>query len=454
MLEEDWVRAYTDTRVRACSNPGTIQGSFLLGEPVMKNTRPSRRDLLKGLAASTFGAPLIIPSSALGDQTKAPASERVILGHIGVGGQGSGLFGDFQNCRGAQSVAIADAYKDRREARAKQCHGTAYADFRKLLDRKDIDAVIVATPDHWHVPVALAAARAGKDAYVEKPLGVSIEQDLTCRKVFQQFKRVFQYGTQQRSSAHCRIGCELVRSGRLGKIHTIEVIAPDGGAGGSTRVVPVPANLDYNMWIGPAPMKPFTADRCHPNGTYWIYDYSIGYLGGWGAHPLDIQIWGSDADLAGPFTVEGTGVIPTTGLYDTVYNWDVKIQLANGVTMTFKPGEDSTKFIGTDGWIDIRRRGIVGVEPKSLLEGKPRPGDGRLLNSPNHYQNFIDAVKSRGPTVSPLPDAVRSDIISHLCNIAIRLKRKITWDPKQEVIVGDEEAQKMTKRPMRAPWTL
>ena len=160
----------------------------------------------------------------------------------------------------------------------------------------------------------------------------------------------------QRSLPHCRFGCELVRSGRIGKVHTIEVIAPNGGAGGSTQVVPVPPNLDYDMWCGPAPVKPYTADRCHPPGTYWIYDYSIGYLGGWGAHPLDIMVWGSDADIAGPMTVEGTGVIPTEGLYDTVYNWDMKIQLGDGVKMTFKPGGDSTKFIGPDGWVRICAR--------------------------------------------------------------------------------------------------
>ncbi len=178
-------------------------------------------------------------------------------------------------------MATADAYKDRREAFARKIKGKAYGDFRELLARDDIDAVIVATPDHWHVPIAIAAARAKKDAYVEKPLGVSLEQDLACLKVFTENQRIFQYGTLQRSIAHCRLGCELVRSGRIGKVHTIEVIAPNGGAGGSTQVIPVPPNLDYEMWNGPAPVKPFTADRCQRPGTYWIYDYSIGYLGGW-----------------------------------------------------------------------------------------------------------------------------------------------------------------------------
>ena len=412
----------------------------------------SRRHLFQ-TAAAAAAVPYVIPSAALGNAAAPPPSERVGLGHIGVGNQGGGLFRAFQGCKGAQSVAISDAYKDRREAVAKMCKGTAYADFRDLLARKDVDAVIIATPDHWHVPMAIAAARAGKDAYVEKPLGVTIEECLAALKVFRETDRIFQYGTMQRSSAHCHFGCELVRNWKIGKVHTMEVIAPNGGAGGSIKQVPAPANLDFDMWTGPAPVRPFTADRPRPNGTYWIYDYSIGYLGGWGAHPLDIMVWGSDADMVGPVAVEGTGVIPAEGLYDTVYNWDMKIQMADGVKMTFLPGGDSTKFVGTEGWVRIWRGGID-AEPKSLLQTKISLNDMKLVQSKNHYQNFVDAVKNRATPVSNMADAVRSDIISHLSNIAVRLKRKITWDPKKETIVGDDEAVKMMRRQYRAPWGL
>lgn len=417
----------------------------------MSAPRISRRRLIA--AAGMGAAPYVITTAALGNAQQAAASERVTLGHIGTGGQGGFLFRMFQACKGCQSVAVADCYSDRREAYARMCKGKAYRDFREILARKDIDAVVVATPDHWHVPIALAAARAGKDTYVEKPLGVTVEECLAAKRVFAQTGRIFQYGTQQRSSAHCRFGCELVRSGRIGKVHTLEVVAPDGGSGGSTQVVPVPPNLDYEMWCGPSPVRPYTPDRCKPPGTYWIYDYSIGYLGGWGAHPLDILVWGCDADLAGPMTVEGTGIIPTEVLYDTVYHWDMKIEMAGGVKMTFKPGGDSTKFIGTDGWVRIWRGGID-AEPKSLLTSKIGPGDVHLVESNNHYQNFIDAVKSRKPPVSTLADAVRSDLISQLCNIAVRVKRKITWDPQQGTIVGDAEAARLMHRDMRSPWSL
>ncbi len=413
----------------------------------------SRRRFMQSAAAAA-AAPYVITSAALGNADTPPASERITLGHIGVGNRGGTgqLFSHFQDCKGVQSVAVADCYKERREGYARMIQGKSYQDFRELLARTDIDAVVVATPDHWHVPIAIAAARAKKDAYVEKPLGVSIEQDLACLKVFTENGRIFQYGTQQRSSPHFRIGCDLVRSGQIGKVHTIEVIAPNGSTGGSTQPAPVPPNFDYEMWCGPAPQKPYTTGRCHPPGTYWIYDYSIGYLGGWGAHPLDIMILGSDADIAGPITVEGTGAVPTEGLYDVVYNWDMKLQLGDGVAMTFKPGSDSTKFIGTEGWVRLWRGGID-AEPKSLLASKINPGDIRD-GGPAHCQNFIDAVKSRKPAVSPLDHTVRSDTISHLCNIAVRTKRKITWDPKTTTIVGDDDAAKMMHRDMRTPWTL
>ena len=418
----------------------------------MSNRRFTRRRFIES-AAAVAAAPYVIPSTALGNQETPPPSERVVLGHIGVGNRGRSLLRGFMNCRGAQSVAASDAYKSRRDACAEMIRGKAYADFRDLLAREDVDAVVIATQDHWHVPMAIAAAKAGKDAYVEKPLGISVEQNLLCRKTFRDKGRIFQYGTQQRSMPHCRFGCELVRSGRIGKVHTIEVIAPDGGAGGSTDEIPVPPDLDYDIWIGPAPTAPYTASRCNPPGTYWIYDYSIGYLAGWGAHPLDIMVWGSHADLAGPMEFEATGQIPAEGLYDTVFHWDAKVKMGDGVTMTFKPGGDSTKFIGPDGWVQIRRGGID-AEPKSLLESKIGPGDVHLLESPRHDQNFVDAVKSRQDPVSTIEHAVRSDVITHICDVAVRTGRKITWDPKQEIIVGDAEASKRLHRPMRAPWTL
>ncbi len=440
--------------------------------------RLTRRSVLKTAALASIAAPFVVPRSVFGTPEQAAPNDRITIGHIGTGNQGGHLFRALQTVGDAQSVAVADCFKERRDAYAEVCGGKTYADFREILDRDDIDCVVVATPDHWHVPIAIRAARAGKDAYVEKPLGLTIEQNLACAEVFKDEDRIFQYGTQQRSQKHCWYGCELLRRGILGEVHTIEVDAPDGHGGGSKAEVPIPAGFDYEMWVGPAPMKPYYEDRCRPDGTYMVYDQSIGYLGGWGAHPLDIMVWGSEADLSGPITVEGTGVYHENDLLDAVFNWDMKIKLGK-VDLIFKPGGDRTKFIGEKGWIEIRRRGITASDP-AFLEVKiepietriereddfggfaPRPGGAKaakkeslLHKSDNHYNDFVQAVKNHKQPASTLTDAVRSDNISQLCDIAVRTKEKIVWDPiEMKFLSASETAKKMFSRPMRAPWTI
>ncbi len=422
----------------------------------MRYGKLTRRDVLKAgcAAAAGFAMPTVIPSSALGNQETAAASERVTLGHIGVGGRGRFLFNlTQQHGQGIQSVAVADCYQDRRDSAAEVIKGKAYADFRDILARDDIDGVIVATPDHWHVPIAIMAARAGKGAYVEKPLGLTIEQTLACRQVFQEEKQVFQYGTQQREAEHQKFGRQLVLDGKLGQLKAIEVKAPNGGKGGSTEAAPVPAGLDYNMWLGPAPEVDYTVDRCKPPGTYWVYDQSIGYLAGWGAHPLDILVWCYQGDQTGPFSVEGTGVVPADGLYNAVIDWDMKLTMADGVKITFGAGSDSTKFIGSDANLELTRSSIR-TNPTELVD-KQLPGNNHGLNGAQHIQGFADAIREGGQTSSHVVDAMRSDIISHLCDIAVRTGEKITWDPKQQQLVGaSAEAGAMLSRPMRAPWTL
>jgi predicted dehydrogenase len=419
----------------------------------MRDLRLTRRSLLGG-AAGALAAPLVVPSSVLGADGATAPGERVTLGHIGVGGQGSHLFNAFRGCKGAQSVAVADCFKDRRESKAQQCGGTPYADLRELVARKDIDGVVIATADHWHVPAALLALRAGKDVYVEKPLGISVLHDQTIRKEVRDRKRIFQYGTQQRSqNQQDRKGCELVRNGKIGKITELHVTAPNGASGGSTEEIPVPPGLDYDMWLGPAPKAPYTKDRCTSGGSWHIYDHALGFIAGWGAHPLDQLVWGYDCHKAGVMEVEGTGRIPDKGLFNTVLDWDLKIAFANGVKMTFKAGGDNTRFVGTEGWVEVSRGGWK-TEPASLMQLELGPNDVRLVESRNHYQNFVDCIKSRKDPVSFIEDAVRSDVFSHLGDIAIRLKRKIRWDWEKEEILGDPEASKRLARPLRAPWTL
>jgi len=415
-----------------------------------------------------MAAPYTITSKALGDATTPPASERVTLGHIGVGGRGGGLLGGgFLPQPDVQCVAVCDPFQLKRERWAQlvdqhytsQAGGgtykgcAAYNDFRELLARDDIDGVVIATHDGWHVPIAIAAARAGKDAYVEKPLGMSVEQDIVCRETFQRYGAIFQYGTQQRSMAHCRVGCELIRNGRIGEVKSIEVVAPGGSGGGSTEPAPVPDDLDYDMWLGPAPYTPYTTDRCTTFASYFVYDNSLGYIAGWGAHPLDILDWAWGNDEMMPVEYEGTGVIPTEGLFNTITTWEVTCRYPNGVPMRFTSGSDLTKFIGSEGWVAISRGGLD-AEPKSLLSSVVAPDEVHLVQSSDHHRSFIEGIKTRTPAVSPVESAVRSDIISQLGDIAIRTGQRIKWDPKSEMIAGNDAACRMLSRPMRSPWRL
>lgn len=414
----------------------------------------TRRDALKSAMASAaaVAAPAVIPASALGRAGQAPPSERVRLGHIGVGARGRMLFSASQNRPNIQSVAVADCYQDRREELAARIEGEAYADFRRILDRDDIDGVVVATPDHWHVPIAILAAKAGKDVYLEKPLGLTIGQGLACKRVLEEEERVFQYGTQQRSAAHHHFGKDLVRSGKLGQLKAIEIRIPNGGRGGSNEHAPVPEGFDYDMWLGPAPEAPYTVDRCRPKGTYWVYDHSIGYLAGWGAHPLDVMVLCYDGDQAGPFTVEGTGVIPGEGLFNTVIDWDLKLKMADGVRVTVKPGSNSTKFIGVDGKLELSRHSIR-TFPENLRGDLPP--NNLMKNTVRQVQDFADCIRSRNPTKSPIADSLRSDIVSHLCDIAIRTGERITWDPASHSLTeGDSAARSMINRPARTPWDI
>jgi len=427
-------------------------------------TTVSRRAFLRraGTSAAVFAAPAIVPASALAQP--AP-SDRVHTGHIGVGGQGSGLLRGFMGLPMVTSVATADPVKSRREAAAhrvekfyagragrgsfKGCK--AYNDFRELLAREDIDAVVIATPDHWHVPIGIAAVQAGKDVYIEKPLGVSVAEDKAMREAVHRYGRIFQYGTQQRSfNTHCAFACELVRNGYLGDLKAVHVVAPNGATGGNPTPQPVPEGLDYEMWLGPAPYKPYCRDRVFNVGRWMCYDYALGFIAGWGAHPLDIAHWGYPHI---PVEYEGTGFIPTEGLYDTVVNWDVRGHYASGVEFTLKPGRDRTTFVGTEGWVAASRGGIA-AGPRSLLSVKIKPDEIHLLQDNHHYRNFANACISRKTPASDIDSAVQSDFMSHLGDICIREGRRIRWDPEAETIVGDPEAARRLVRTMREPWHL
>lgn len=441
----------------------------------------SRRDFLKtgAAAASALAFPAIVPSSVFG--RNAP-SNRIHLAGLGVGGRGNAVLAGFLQLPDQRILAVCDPYKDRRERTAasvnRQSGGdicTPYEDFRDVLSRDDIDAAIICSCDHWHVPLALHAVRAGLDVYVEKPLGVSLAWEWELRKAVRRCERVFQYGTQQRSMWWFRHACELVRNGYIGELERMDVWSPDVSddwddftvpRSGRTDVQPVPEGFNYDLWLGPAKEMPYNEDRCRREGSFHIYDYGIGFIAGWGAHPLDIAQWGAGMDHTSPVHYEGKGEIPTEGLLDTVSWWDVHCEYADGVTMHFMShrvaepivrkyrkrwSTHGTTFFGSDGWISVDRGGIEASDPR-LPDLTLAATDELLYRSTRHDRNFLDSVKSRRPTVSPLEAAIRSDTISHLSEQSIRLGRPIRWDPQAERAVGDPQLMSLLDRPTRQPW--
>ncbi len=432
----------------------------------------TRRSFLQK-ASAIAAAPYVITSAALGNQDRPAASERITIGYLGTGPRGLLNIREQLTCPDAQVVAVCDVWEHVRDgakqtvdAHYKNTDCRTYVDFREVIARDDIDAIGIASPDHWHVPMTVAAVKAGKDVCVEKPLGVSVEEDQICREVVNRYDRVFQYGTEARAMAACRLGAELVRNGRIGEIREIRVKSPDSAPGGSRTPKPVPVGLEYDLWLGPAPWRPYSG--CPDNGNSWyhVYDYSLGHIAGWAAHPLDLLQWAYDTHLTGPWEVEGTGQIDTKGCNDAVYDFDVDFRLANGVKMKlFAAGvkteedprlagrNDYAHLIGTEGWIALYYGGMM-CEPDSLSKSVLGPNDVRLPVSDGQERNFIKCVRTRETPVSNLDDAVRSDLISHVGNIAIRVGRKITWDPLTEQIINDEDASRHLTRAMRDPWSL
>jgi len=424
--------------------------------------------------AAAIGFSAIVPGTVFGRNGSTPPSDRVGVGLISCGNR-SGVSIDYKNYSKSQIVAVCDPRTDRRlKKKAENGNCADFSDFRDLLAMKDVDVVHISTADHWHVPISLAAARAGKDMYTEKPLGKSIEQDLRAKEIVDKYDRIFQYGAQQRSMVQVRMGIELVLNGHIGDVQQIYVWCPKGETGGSGKpVLPVPDGFDYDLWLGPAPQAPFSHDRCLEdsgrNGIFHIYDYAIGFMAGWGAHPVDMMQWW--ADNAGleeiPELYERYGELAVGGLFDTLTRWDVTCTYKNGLKMRFmdettanriKPHPSiknyhGTLFVGTKGWVKVMRDGWQVSDEKLYRLGK-NSGEKRLKVSTNQRENFIDCVLSREEPVDHLHSAVRSDIICHLSDICIREGRPVKWSNERETIVGDPKAAKRMYVNMREPYSL
>jgi len=432
----------------------------------------SRRQFLKGSGVAA-GTALFVPSSVFG--ADAP-SNRITFGFIGVGRMGMGDMREILGFKQAQVIAVCDVDANRVENAKKtveahysrQASGgdytgcRAFGDYRDLVARTEIDAVSIATPDHWHILPAVAAAKAGKDIFLQKPLSLTIKEGRVLSDTVHRYNRIFLVGSQQRSDARWRQACELVRNGRIGKVHTVKVgFGVDPGTTPQPPM-PVPDNLDYDMWLGPAPWAPYTEKRVHPQKDYsrpgWlrITDYGAGMITGWGAHHNDIAQWGLGTEYTGPVQIEGHTQYPKDGLWNVHGDFSITYTYANGVKVICadnKKNKQGVLFEGTEGWVSVRR-GKIDARPKSLLTSTIGADEIQLYKSNNHKLNLLECIKSRRQTVAPAEIAHRSCTVCLLGDIAMRLGRKLRWNPDEEKFINDEQADRLLSKPMRGPWRL
>jgi predicted dehydrogenase len=447
----------------------------------------SRRDFVQNSLKGAIGVallPTILPSCS----NRKNANDRVTIAHIGVGDRGTAeLIYYLLPLRSAYNVAVCDVYKDRRENAAnlvnkfykdnkdpaQEC--LPYLDFEEILKRKDIDAVHITTPDHWHVPAAIKAARAGKHIMLAKPLGLSYpEYQILAKELVANDVR-FHYGTQQRTMEHMKLGYNLIMEGAIGEIERAEVWAPGKNPVENPvcNEAPVPVDFDYDKWTGPAPVRPYCPERVTNNGSWFNYDYSIGFLGGWGAHPLDILVWILKDKVSGSYSSEGTGQFwAPGGLYNNIFSWDVNCKYTNGLEVHFVSDDvamngvlnhrerketNGTTFYGSKGWISLSRSSTQSDIPEinQKLNNFPKNNNGWIKSENNTMGKvFVDIIKGESKEICPLDEAIISDTISHMGDITIRTGRKITWDPVKGEVIGDPEANKLFIRKMRIHYTV
>ena len=427
----------------------------------------SRRSFLSRSAAvgAILSVPSIIPSSARGAAGRPAPSNRIVLGAIGVGGQGQSNLGGFLGDSRIQVVAVCDVdarhvedTKNRVNNHYQNQDCKAYKDFREVAARDDIDAISMATPDHWHALTVIACARNGKDIYGEKPFSHDLREGRRMVETLRQYGRIWQTGSWQRSTGDFRRACELVRNGYIGKVHTVEVGLPTGGPGGRAPFTAPPPELDYDFWVGPAPYAPYSADRTHWNWR-WQLDYGGGQMMDWIGHHADIAQWGLGTEHTGPVSVEPVNSQwPKEGIWNAPTTYKFICTFANGVKMIVANDRQvsrgmGAKWIGDKGWVWVDRGGFD-TEPKSLMQVKISPNEINLYKSGNHIGNFIDCVISRRQTITPAEVAHRSASIGHVGQVAMTVGRTIRWDPEREQVVGDEVANRLLGRAQREPWQL
>jgi predicted dehydrogenase len=434
----------------------------------------SRRKFLKSSAAlaAATGIPAWYLDEIQSHAASAPSlspNDRPNVALIGCGGQGR--YDTTLAAKFANIVAVCDVDAGHAEAAAKQFNGAQpYSDFRKLLERGDLHAVINGTPDHWHTLINIATMKAGMDVYSEKPLTLTIDEGKHLVRVARETNRILQTGSQQRSDPQFRLACELVRNGRIGKLKHIVTSLPAGPRAGPFSTSPVPAGLNWDFWQGQTPSVPYVKQRCHSSFRYW-WDYSGGTMTDWGAHHNDIALWGLGLEPNGPATIEGKATVPMIpGGYTAAAEYQVDYTYSNGVTQrcqstsgngpdgslrgALKSGEmfHGVRFEGSDGWIFVTRGKIEASQPE-LLSVPLTNKTVSLYVSDNHMGNFLACVRSRKPAICDAETGHRSVSLCHLGVIAIRLGRKLHWDPAKEQCINDKQADGWLARVQRKPWT-
>jgi myo-inositol 2-dehydrogenase / D-chiro-inositol 1-dehydrogenase len=454
----------------------------------------TRRSFVKnvGLATTAFGFPTIIPSRVLG--ANAP-SKKINIVQIGCGriARSMDIPGILRQdaarlvavCE-VDSLRLADG-KDMVEQHYKKnqidLKVATYDDYRAALQHPDIDAVSISTPDHWHAEPVIAAALLGKDIYVQKPLAMTVSEGRAVSNKVREKKCMFQIGSQQRSGSQFRIACEMVRSGRIGKLQTVRIGLPSDPSGGSTQEIPVPANLNFDRWLGSTPLAPYTADRVHPQaattkdrytqrpGWLRIEDYCLGMITGWGSHHVDIAHWGMDTELTGPMSIEAKAEFPTSGLWNVHGPYHIEMGYANGVTVIIDHKfPNGVRFEGSDGWIFVTRGAerVTASDPipegaaaKALQASNPDilktplgKDDVRLHESPNgdHHLDWITSIQTRKPAVTSAEQAHRSTSACITGWIGMKLGRKLKWDPVKEKFESDDAANDLLTRVERPPF--
>ncbi|MBN1343525.1 MAG: Gfo/Idh/MocA family oxidoreductase [Phycisphaerae bacterium] len=413
----------------------------------------SRRDVLK--VGAGVAAPYLIPSGVLAAPGKPGANDRIGIGYIAVGRRAGGLRGMLDRAirqgGGAEVVAVSDVNTKRMGEFAGKANWKKYQDYRKMLEDKDVDGVIISTPDHWHALNSIHAMQAGKDVYCEKPMTLTIREGRIMVEAARKHKRVFQTGSQQRSMQECRFGCELVRNGRIGKIKLVHgANYPSPLEKPEHPAEPVPEGLDWDMWCGPTKPRPFNAKlylpRPHPTGWISYRPYSGGEMTGWGAHGLDIIQWALGMDETGPVEVwpEGTGL-----------ECKVSFRYANGVVVHLdgRAGGGGGLFEGEKGTVLIDR-GKWRTTPEEIGKEPIKADEIHLYKSDDHMLNWLECMRTRKTPICDVETGHRSTTMCHLGNIARWTGRKLRWDPKAEKFVGDDEANALIDRPRRAPYTL